>query len=83
MSSVAEMELEPPTTRTALLEELRKWMFASKSTSERMSTLLRHRIIRVVAVVESLTQFCGETQGWYWLEKAERGLNEPGLDSTS
>ena len=38
----------------ALLEELRKWMCAA--LLERVPSLLRHGVVRVVAVVEARTQ---------------------------
>jgi hypothetical protein len=54
---LVEMELEGTTATTlaALLEELRERMSRPETTSKRLSTLLSHRVVRVFAVVESLS----------------------------
>jgi hypothetical protein len=53
-----EMELEPAPTAgeppALLLEELRERVSAAAWA------LLRHRVVRVVAVVEARAEFCGE-----------------------
>ena len=65
MSMAVEMELEsslsawepttgePPSTSPCLLEELREWMLAIRKW---MSSLLRHWIHGVLAIVEALPQ---------------------------
>lgn len=56
LMSRAKMELIPSsmTTRTRLLEELRKRMLTIRK--EGVSALRRHRVVRVFAIVEPLTQ---------------------------
>ena len=62
MPAAAEVELEPAwepatTAAEALLEELRE--LRAGPAWERLPALLRHRVVRVLAVVEACAELCG------------------------
>jgi hypothetical protein len=55
---VRKVELETGATTAGLLEKLSEWMAPRlKATGERMTALLSHRIIWILAIVEPLAQF--------------------------
>ena len=71
MPAAAEVELEPAretaaaAAAEALLEELRE-LRAARPARERLPALLRHRVVRVLAVVEPRAELCKESDGGGW-----------------
>jgi hypothetical protein len=58
MESVSELESVSSSMMPSALEELGERMSTSEpSALERMTTLLSHRIVRVISIVEPLSQF--------------------------